>query len=145
MNDTQITIVGNVTGQPELRFTQAGKAVANFSVAVTPRTFDKAANSWKDGTTAFHRVTAWGTLGENVAEFVARGKRVIVAGTLVQRHWDDDEGKTRSSFEIVATSVGLDLTFLKPVTPVEETTTERPADKPKVKRTSPLAKTEATA
>lgn len=144
MNDTMITIVGNVTGQPELRFTQSGRAVVNFSVAVTPRVFDKAANSWKDGTTAFHRVTAWQTLAENVAEFVERGKRVIVTGVLEAKNWEKD-GESRTNFEIQAHAVGLDLTFLKPVTPVEETTTERPADKPAVKRQSPTAKAGARA
>jgi single-strand DNA-binding protein len=127
MNITQITIVGNVTGDPELRFTQSGRAVANFSVAVTPRTFDKPTNSWQDGTTAFHRVTAWGDLGENVAAFVRRGKRVIVTGALGQRNWEDKEGNRHSSFEVTASGVGLDLTFLKPVAPEEETTSERPS------------------
>jgi single-strand DNA-binding protein len=134
INETQITVIGNVTADPELRFTQAGRAVANFAVAVTPRTFDKTAESWLDGTTAFHRVTAWGRLGENVAEFVQRGKRVIVTGSLGQRDWQDKEGNNRSSFELTASAVGLDLTYLKPVTPVEETTEERPPSAPKATR-----------
>lgn len=140
MNETSITVVGNVTQDPELRFTASGIAVTNFSVASTPRVFDKASSQWKDGDTSFFRVTVWRDLAENVAEFVAKGKRVIVVGDIAQKTYQDSDGNTRYAMEVTGRGVGLDLTFLKPVKPEEETTEERPADKPKVKRQAPLAK-----
>ena len=80
--DTVITIVGNVTGDPELRFTPSGAAVANFTVASTPRAFDRQSNEWKDGETLFMRCSVWRDAAENVAESLARGTRVIVTGRL---------------------------------------------------------------
>lgn len=141
MNETAITIVGNVTADPELRFTSSGVPVANFSVASTPRTFNKLRDEWEDGTTAFYPVTVWRDQAENVAEHVRRGKRVIVHGTIGQRNWEDKtSGDQRSRLEVTATDVGLSLQFLKPVTPEEPTTTERPADRPARKTASPTRK-----
>lgn len=145
MNEVPITIVGNVTGLPDLRFTQSGRAVANFSVATTPRVFDKESGRWQDGDTSFYRVTAWGDLGESVAEFVGKGKRVIVTGTIQMRTWDDN-GTNRSTFEVTAQGVGLDLTFLKPIKEEEPTTAERPATAKKaVAKRNPMSRAKAAA
>jgi single-strand DNA-binding protein len=107
--DPTICVAGNLTSDAELRFTPAGVAVASFTVASTPRVFDKAANAWKDGETVFLRVAAWRTLGENVAESLRRGSRVIVAGRLRQSSWTDAEGIARTAIEVDAEEVGASL------------------------------------
>lgn len=137
--ETYTTIIGNATGDPELRFTQSGVPVANFSVAATIRTYDKDTNRWKDGLTSFHRVVCWRDLAENVAEFVQKGKRVIVYGDLQQETYEKD-GATHYAWKVNASAVGLDLTFVKVLPEPEPTTTERPADRPKRARQSPLQK-----
>jgi single-strand DNA-binding protein len=106
MPDTTITIAGNLTGEPELRYTPNGAAVANFSVAVTPPVKD--GDGWRDGDTSFFRCTAWRTLAEHVAE-LAKGDRVLVYGTLRQRSWQTDEGERRSAVEVQAEDVGPSL------------------------------------
>lgn len=111
-NDTQITIVGNLTGDPELRFTQGGAAVASFTVASTPRTFDKQSNSWKDGETLFLRCSAWREYAENIADSLSKGMRVIIQGRLVQRNWERD-GQTRTSYELQVEEVGPALRYAK--------------------------------
>src|SRR6266511_989765 len=98
-SDNQITIVGNLTDDPELRYTPNGAAVVNFSVAVTPRIRDEG-GGWKDGDTSFFRVNAWRTLAENTAESLTRGSRVVVVGRLRQRSWETPEGERRSVVEI---------------------------------------------
>jgi single-strand DNA-binding protein len=107
-SDNQITIVGNLTDDPELRYTPNGAAVVNFSVAVTPRIRDDA-GGWKDGDTSFFRVNAWRTLAENSAESLTRGMRVVVIGRLRQRSWETPEGERRSVIEIEADEVGPSL------------------------------------
>lgn len=107
--ETLITLTGNLVDDPELRFTPAGHAVAKFRVASTPRTFDKQAQEWKDGETLFLSVAAWRQLGENVAETLKRGMRVIVQGQLKQRTYDDREGVKRTVYEITADEVGPSL------------------------------------
>jgi single-strand DNA-binding protein len=107
--DPTICVAGNLTADPELRFTPAGVAVASFTVASTPRTFDKAANAWKDGETVFLRVAAWRQLGENVAESLHRGARVIVSGRLRQSSWTAEDGSTRTAIEVDAEEVGPSL------------------------------------
>lgn len=102
--ETPITLVGNVVADPELRFTPAGAAVANFRVASTPRTFDRATNEWKDGEALFLSVSVWRQQAENVAETIRRGMRVIVVGRLGQRQFEKD-GERRSSYEIQAEEV----------------------------------------
>jgi single-strand DNA-binding protein len=110
-NQTPLTIVGNLTADPELRFTAAGVACCALTVAVNPRMYDKDKSEWKDGEPAFHRVTAWRTLGENAAESLRKGDRVIVTGALTQRHWDDDNGQSRSAWNLTADAVGPDLSY----------------------------------
>ncbi|AFU62183.1 ssDNA binding protein [Streptomyces phage SV1] len=103
--DTPITVVGNVVADPELRFTPAGAAVANFRLASTPRTFDRTANEWRDGETLFLSVSVWRQQAENVAGSIHRGDRVIVVGTLAQRTYEKD-GERRASYEVKAEEVG---------------------------------------
>jgi len=110
-NDVPITIVGNLTADPELRFTPAGVAVAALTVAVNPRFYDRDAAEWKDGEPSFYRVTVWRTLGENVAESLHKGDRVLVAGTIAQRIWEKPDGEKRSTFEVTAEAIGPDLTY----------------------------------
>src|SRR3546814_20387439 len=98
--ETVITIIGNLTADPELRFIPSGDAVANFTIASTPRSFDRQANEWKDGTTLFMNCSAWRQMGENIAESLRRGDRVISTGNLKQRSYDTKEGeKDRKSVE----------------------------------------------
>lgn len=111
-NDTLITIVGNLTADPELRFTGGGDAVVNFTVASTPRSFDKQTNSWKDGETLFLRCSAWRDYAENIADSLSKGTRVIVQGKLVQRSYER-EGQQRTSYEIQVEEVGPSLRYAK--------------------------------
>lgn len=110
-NETLITIIGNLTADPELRFTPSGAAVANFTVASTPRTFDRQANEWKDGETLFMRCSIWREAAENVAETLTKGTRVIAQGRLVQRSYDTREGEKRTVVELQVDEVGPSLTF----------------------------------
>ena len=107
-SDNQITIVGNLTDDPELRYTPNGAAVVNFSVAVTPRMRDEG-GGWKDGDTSFFRCNAWRNLAENVAESLTRGTRVVVAGRLQMRSWETQEGDKRTVVEIEADEIGPSL------------------------------------
>ncbi|MEU1559486.1 single-stranded DNA-binding protein [Streptomyces mirabilis] len=107
--ETVITIVGNLVDDPELRFTPAGVAVAKFRIASTPRVFDKQTNEWKDGESLFLTCSVWRKAGENVAESLARGTRVIVQGRLKQRSYEDKEGVKRTVYEIDVDEVGPSL------------------------------------
>lgn len=110
--DTVITIIGNLTGDPELRFTPSGAAVANFTVASTPRQFDRQSNEWKDGETLFMRCSIWREAAENVAESLTRGTRVVVQGRLVSRSWEDKEtGQKRSVMEMQVDEIGPSLRY----------------------------------
>ena len=109
--ETPITIVGNLTGDPELRFIQSGAAVANFTVASTPRAFDRQSNEWKDGETLFMRCSLWREAAENVAESLHRGTRVVVTGRLVSRSWETPEGEKRTVMEMQADEVGPSLRY----------------------------------
>ncbi|TDQ55507.1 single-stranded DNA-binding protein [Actinorugispora endophytica] len=104
--ETQITIVGNLVDDPELRFTPSGAAVANFRVASTPRTFDRQSGEWKDGESLFLSCSVWRQYAENVAESLQRGMRVIVQGRLKQRSYETKEGEKRTVFEIDVEEVG---------------------------------------
>jgi single-strand DNA-binding protein len=109
--ETVITVIGNLTGDPELRFTPSGAAVANFTVASTPRTFDRQSNEFKDGDTLFMRCSIWREVAENVAESLTKGTRVIVTGRLVQRSYETREGEKRTVVELQVDEVGPSLRY----------------------------------
>lgn len=109
--DTVITVVGNLTADPELRFTPAGAAVANFTVASTPRVFDRQSNEWKDGEALFLRCNIWREAAENVAESLTRGSRVIVQGRLKQRSYETREGEKRTVVELEVDEIGPSLRY----------------------------------
>ncbi len=107
--DTTITIIGNLVGDPELRYTPTGQAVATFRVASTPRYMDRNTNEWKDGESLFLSCNVWRQAAENVAESLQRGMRVIVVGRLKQRSYETREGEKRTVYEIEADEVGPSL------------------------------------
>ena len=109
--DTVITIIGNLTADPELRFTPSGAAVANFTVASTPRQFDRTSNEWKDGETLFMRCSVWRDAAENVAESLQRGTRVLVSGRLKSRSYETKEGEKRTVIEMDVDEVGPSLKY----------------------------------
>ena len=109
--DTVITVIGNLTADPELRFTPSGAAVANFTVASTPRQFDRNSNEWKDGDTLFMRCSIWREAAENVAESLTKGTRVVVSGRLVQRSYETREGEKRTVVECQVDEVGPSLRY----------------------------------
>jgi len=125
---TAITIIGNLTNAPELRFTAQGKAVANFTVAVSKRIKD--GNDWKDGPTSFYRCSIWDTPAENMTESLEKGQRVIVVGEIAQRSFETNAGEKRSVFEVTASEVGPSLKWAicKP---------EKTGGKPSVKKSEP--------
>ena len=109
--ETPITVVGNLTADPELRFTPSGAAVANFTVASTPRTFDRQTNDWKDGEALFLNCSVWRQAAENAAESLTRGMRVIVSGRLKARSYETREGEKRTVFEIDVDEVGPSMKY----------------------------------
>ncbi|MBY0287900.1 MAG: single-stranded DNA-binding protein [Mycobacteriaceae bacterium] len=109
--DTIITVIGNLTADPELRFTPSGAAVANFTVASTPRIFDRQTNEWKDGEALFLRCNIWREAAENVAESLTRGSRVIVSGRLKQRSFETREGEKRTVVELEVDEIGPSLKY----------------------------------
>lgn len=109
--ETQITVVGNLVDDPELRWTPAGAAVAKFRVASTPRRYDKQTNAWTDGDPLYLGVNVWRAQAEHVAESVTKGMRVVVVGRLIQRSYEDREGVKRTVYEIEADDVAVSLAF----------------------------------
>ena len=109
-NETTITVIGNLTSDPELRFTPSGSAVANFTVASTPRTFDRTSNEWKDGEPLFLRCSVWREVAENVAETLTKGMRVILSGDLKQRSYEKD-GEKRTVIELEVQEIGPSLRY----------------------------------
>jgi single-strand DNA-binding protein len=109
--DTTITVVGNLTADPELRFTPSGAAVANFTVASTPRIYDRQSGEWKDGEALFLRCNIWREAAENVAESLTRGARVIVSGRLKQRSFETREGEKRTVVEVEVDEIGPSLRY----------------------------------
>jgi|SRR5690349_5025849 single-strand DNA-binding protein len=109
--ETTITVVGNLTADPELRFTQSGAAVASFTVASTPRTFDRQSGEWKDGEALFLRCNVWRQVAENVAESLTRGSRVLVTGRLRQRSFETKEGEKRTVVELEVDEIGPSLRY----------------------------------
>ena len=109
--DTVITVVGNLTADPELRFTASGAAVASFTIASTPRTFDRNSNEWKDGEALFLRCSLWRQAAENAAESLTRGMRVIAQGRLQQRSYETREGEKRTVIELQVEEIGPSLKY----------------------------------
>ena len=107
--ETLVTLVGNLTADPTLRWTQSGSAVADFTVASTPRTYDRNAGEWRDGDTLFMRCSVWRDTAENVAESLRKGMRVIVQGRLTQRSYDTQQGERRTVVELQVDEVGPSL------------------------------------
>ncbi|MGO2050182.1 MAG: single-stranded DNA-binding protein [Microbacterium sp.] len=109
--ETVITVVGNLTADPELRYTQNGLPVANFTIASTPRTFDRQANEWKDGEALFLRASVWRDFAEHVAGSMTKGMRVVAQGRLRQRSYQDREGNNRTSIELEIDEIGPSLRY----------------------------------
>jgi single-strand DNA-binding protein len=109
--ETTITVIGNLTNDPELRFTPSGSAVANFTIASTPRTIDRQSNEWKDGETLFLRASVWREAAENVAESLTKGMRVIVSGRLKSRSYETKEGEKRTVIELEVDEIGPSLRY----------------------------------
>ncbi len=120
--ETQITVVGNLTADPEMRRTNQGVAVASFTIASTPRTFDRQAGEWKDGDALFLRCTVWREFAEQVAQSLTKGMRVIARGNLRQRSYQDKDGNTRTSYELDVDEVGPSLRYAT----AQVTRTQRP-------------------
>lgn len=127
MNDTIITIVGNLTADPELKFTQSGAAVVNFTIASTPRTFNKDTKQYEDGEALFLRCSLWREAAENVAESLTRGSRVIATGKLQARSYEKD-GSKRTSYELAVDEIGPSLRFA--VAKPEKAGREKPKSEP---------------
>lgn len=111
MNETTVTVVGNLTADPDMRFTPAGAAWARFHVASAPRVFDRASGEYKDGEPLFVTCTVWRELAEHVAESLRKGVRVVVVGRLRLSKWTDDKGEPRSAYGLEVDAVGPDLRF----------------------------------
>ncbi|MFV0320017.1 MAG: single-stranded DNA-binding protein [Microbacterium sp.] len=109
--ETIITVVGNLTADPELRYTQSGLPVANFTIASTPRTFDRQANEWKDGEALFLRASVWRDFAEHVAGSLTKGMRVVATGRLKQRSYQDREGNNRTAIELEVDEIGPSLRY----------------------------------
>jgi single-strand DNA-binding protein len=129
MNETTFTITGNLTSDPELRFTPSGTAVANLTVAATPRRFDKASGGWVDGEALFLRCTVWRQAAENVAESLTRGARVVVIGRLRSSTVETREGDKRTTLELDVEDIGASLKFAT-VTLTRAQRTSGDADRP---------------
>lgn len=111
LGETPVTIIGNLTADPELKFTDSGQALAKFTVASTPRTFDKDSGQWKDGTSTFFRCAAWRSLAEHVAESLTKGSRVVLSGRIRQHNWQTEQGENRSMLAVEVDDIGASLRF----------------------------------
>ncbi|WP_274916554.1 single-stranded DNA-binding protein [Streptomyces sp. WZ-12] len=111
MGETPITIIGNLTADPEIRFTPSGAALAKFTVASTPRTYDKNSGQWTDGTAAFFRCAAWRQLAEHIADSLTKGSRVVLSGRIRQHNWQTPEGENRSMLAVEVDDIGPSLQF----------------------------------
>ena len=123
----ELTVVGNLTADPELRATQSKKSVAHFTVASTPRRFDRDAGAWVDGDTVFLRCNAWGSTAENAAATLSKGSRVLVTGQLIQRSFDDKDGNHRTVTELDVEEIGSTLRFSSPGTAAASVAVPEPA------------------
>lgn len=111
VGETVITVVGNLTADPELRYTQNGLPVCNFTIASTPRSFDRQSNEWKDGDALFLRASAWREFAEHIAGSLTKGMRVVAQGRLRQRSYQDREGNNRTSIELEVDEIGPSLRY----------------------------------
>lgn len=111
MSENQLTLVGNVAADPELRYTPNGAALCRFTVAHTPRVYDKATQAWKDGDTLWMQCQAWKDMAEHVAGSLAKGTRVVVVGRLRQRQWVTTEGEKRTVVELDVEDIGASMRF----------------------------------
>ena len=136
-NDTIITLVGNLVDDPSLRFAPSGAAVANFTIASTPRAFDKTSNEWKDGDPMFLNCSIWRQAAENVSETLTKGMRVIVQGRLKSRSYDDREGNKRTVFEVDVEEIGPSLARATAVVTRVTTGGGKPAPRQPAGRTQP--------
>ena len=127
MSDNQVTLVGNLTDDPELRFTPNGVAVANFRLAVNPRLWD--GEGWRDGEPSFFRVNVWRDQAEHVNRSLSKGARAVVVGRLKSRSWETPEGQRRTAVEVEADDVAASLRFA-PVTPVKPARRAEEEDQP---------------
>jgi single-strand DNA-binding protein len=125
--EINLTVVGNLTEDPELRFTPSGAAVASFTVAVNPRTFNRQTNEWADGEPSFVRCVAWQRLAENVCESLRKGDRALVAGRFAEERWEKD-GEKRVSWKLTAEAVGAELTWATATPKRARRTNEIPPD-----------------
>lgn len=141
--DTTITIVGNLTADPELRFTPSGAAVANFTVASTTRVYDRESGGWKDGDVLFMRCNCWRQMAENVAESLTRGTRVVVTGRLKQRSFETSAGERRTVIELEADEVAPSLRFASAQVRKAERQGGAPSDDPWNRPASPQQNTPA--
>ncbi|MER5882584.1 single-stranded DNA-binding protein [Streptomyces sp. NPDC001941] len=109
--ETPITVIGNLTADPELKFTDGGAALAKFTIASTPRVFDREKNQWADGTSTFFRCAAWRQLAEHIAESLTKGSRVVASGRIRQHNWQTPEGENRSMLALEIDEIGASLRF----------------------------------
>ncbi|MFE4872478.1 single-stranded DNA-binding protein [Streptomyces sp. NPDC056682] len=109
--ETPITVIGNLTADPELKFTPSGAALAKFTIAATPRTYDKDSGKWTDGTATFFRCAAWRQLAEHAAESLTKGSRVVAFGRIRQHDWTTDQGEKRSMLVLEVDEIGASIRF----------------------------------
>ncbi|WP_328513607.1 single-stranded DNA-binding protein [Streptomyces mirabilis] len=109
--ETPITVIGNLTSDPELKFTEGGAALAKFTIAATPRTYDKDSGQWKDGTATFFRCAAWRTLAEHIADSLTKGSRVVAFGRIRQHNWQTEQGENRSMLALEIDDIGASMRF----------------------------------
>ena len=128
LGETTLTVVGNLTGDPDLRFVPSGAAVATFTIASTARTYDRASGQWKDGETLFLRCVAWRALAEQITESLAKGMRALVYGRLRQREYEDKDGIKRTVVELEVEEIGPSLKYATAtVTKAARATASQPA------------------
>lgn len=130
MGEIPVTITGNLTGDPEIKFTDSGAALAKFTVASTPRTFDKTSNQWKDGTATFFRCATWRSLAEHIAESLTKGSRVVLSGRIRQHNWQTPEGENRSMLAVEVDDIGPSLRFATATTTKATKPGSQPGDDP---------------
>ncbi|WP_310727517.1 single-stranded DNA-binding protein [Streptomyces sp. N2A] len=136
--ETPITITGNLTADPELKFTNSGAPLVKFTVASTPRAYDKTSGQWKDGTAAFFRCAAWRQLAEHIADSLTKGSRIVLSGRIRQHNWQTPEGENRSMLAVEVDDIGPSLLFATATVERTQRPSPSPAESdPWAKDTSP--------